>query len=192
MTFTWCGDRRNDIRIGLQHVVRRIRSSGYEMEYWGTLELTQAGDPHLHLLQRGSYVPKLELSEMARKEGWGYTNIKAIWQGWSAIRYCTKHLAHSHGRRWPGRFIRYSRSFFPGKTMEDVWASPYDGFTWRMEFGRADVVAERMSNDLGVEVPYQDLGRDILYGEVSMCGKIVNPIPRGSKLGYRGEESEEA
>ncbi len=136
ITLTNIGGTREEIRLGLQHIIRRLRSEGAVFQYWGVIELHKSLKPHMHLVQHGSYIPKNLLADAARREGWGHTDIRRITSGWTATRYCAKHLCHSHGRRWDGRLIRYSRGFFPKTKKQLKEERGVSDFDWDMVFGR--------------------------------------------------------
>lgn len=165
LTFTWCGGTRGEIRLGLQQVIRDLRKKGFKIEYWGVVELHKKGDPHMHLLQRGSYIPIKALQYWCKVHGWGFTHIDKIDSTWSATWYCSKHLCHSHGRRWDGRLIRYSRGFFPETRVEARKRRGGDEYEWEVVFGRADDIALGF-RERGVDAESGDLGLDYIMGEV--------------------------
>jgi hypothetical protein len=171
VTFTRIGQTRDDIRIGLQHILRRIRGGGFAFDYWGVVELHKSGVPHMHVVQRGNFIPKAKLAEACRKEGWGFSDIRQISEGWSAARYCSKHLCHSHGRRWNGRLIRYSRQFFPETQKQRKAAARLDGIKWEVVHGRASHITAKMRNR-GQDVVCGEMGEDWIMGEVKQ-GEIV-------------------
>jgi hypothetical protein len=183
MTFTWIGETRDEIRLGLQQVIRDIRKGGFEIEYWGVIELTQKQAPHIHLVQRGSFIPKSAIVKATKKVGWGFSDIRAISSGWSAARYCAKHLCHSHGRRWDGRLIRYSKKFFTKDCaqgdLRDL--AKEQGFT--LIFGRADALADKYRLR-GEVCEVSDLGLDWIMGEEKIGEEVVRRYTRDEKKGY--------
>lgn len=183
VTFTRIGDTRDDIRKGLQFMLREIRRAGYAFEYWGVIELHKNLKPHMHVVQKGRFLPQPLLSAICIQLGWGFSDIRAVTQGWSATRYCAKHLCHSHGRRWDGRLIRYSRGFFPETKQQQQQQQQNEISRWEMIFGRADVVAARLQSE-GEEVIIGDLGLDWIMGESVVDGEVEARYSRDEKKGY--------
>jgi hypothetical protein len=183
LTFTRIGEDRDSIRLGLQQVVRHIRVSGYEIQYWGVIELHESGKPHIHVLQKGSYIPKKVVVEACSKANWGFNDIRKIDNSWSATHYCAKHLCHSHGRRWAGRLIRYSKKFFcrPEAFSDDKEAAKEMAFS--VVFGRADAIADKYRRS-GCVVEQGDLGVDWIMGEEVVGGQVAQRYARDVKKGY--------
>lgn len=184
VTFTNIGETREEINLGLQHVIRRLRKEGYTFEYWGVVELHRSLKPHMHLLQRGGYIPKKSLQWAVRSEGWGHCDIRKVTTGWSAARYCAKHLCHSHGRRWEGRLIRQSRKFFPRSRTEELAESKDNSIEWVMVWGRADCVT-KILHDKGFVVTQSALGDDWLEGEAREGTTVKETRFRSARMGYR-------
>lgn len=183
MTFTWIGDTRGAITLSLQQVMRDLRGQGFEVEYWGVVELHKKGDPHMHLLQKGSYIPSKALKHHTANHGWGFTDIRACTSGWSATWYCAKHLCHSHGRRWDGRLIRYSKHFFEKTRKQEKKERAGDGWEFEVIFGRASVVAEKL-HERGLDVKCGDLGLDWIMGEGTPGGFDEKLYSRDVTKGY--------
>jgi hypothetical protein len=188
VTFTRIGENRNQIRLGLQTLVRYLRKQRIEFEYWGVIELHKSGLPHMHLVQHGSFVPKPLLAGACAAAGWGHSDIRVVSAGWSAARYCAKHLCHSHGRRWDGRLIRYSRKFFTEPRVSEEYKLESLGYGWRMEFGRADSVAMGYE-DVGCVVEVGDLGVDWIQGETMIGKDVAVKYARDDKKGYLRESA---
>ncbi len=188
ITLTAIGETREEIRVGLQHVIRRLRLEGYDFEYWGVVELHKSLKPHMHILQKGSYIPKKALAWACKREKWGHSDIRKVTTGFSATYYCTKHLCHSHGRRWDGRLIRYSRKFFPRTKADELAALKDPDTTWCMVFGRADCVAEFFTKK-GFAVEASPLGQDWLAGEARIGAEVEKSRFRSARMGYRLQAS---
>ncbi len=187
VTFTNIGRTRDEIRDGLQHIVRDLRRAGFRFEYWGVVELHKSLLPHLHLLQKGRFIPRELLRKCCEQQGWGHSDIRAVKDAAWTARYCGKHLCHSHGRRWPGRLIRYSRGFFSTTAKEWEASRKQKDTVWEMRHGRADYWAERLRNE-GETVKSPDLGEDWIMGEGMVNGDVQWTVARGSSKGYLGKE----
>lgn len=183
VTLTQIGDTREDIRRSLQLLIRKLRRDGVDFQYWGVVELHRSLKPHMHLLQRGAFIPKWKLQHYAHQVGMGWTDVRKLSSGWSAARYCAKHLGHSHGRRWNGRLIRYSRGFFPKTKKQLKEERGSDGWEWEVVFGRANVVCEKLRSR-GEDANYHPLGLDWIMGEENVGGQIVRRYVRDEKKGY--------
>lgn len=183
VTFTRCGQTRDEIRLGLQHIVQKIRKAGLRFEYWGVVELTVRRAPHIHLLQRGDYLPKAMMEKFTRAENWGFSDIRAIGKADWRARYATKHLSHSHGRRWDGRLIRYSRHFFNKSAKKRKEEFRQEGATYEVVFGRADAVAKGL-RDYGYRVAVGEMGIDWIMGEINEAGFVKQKHERDKKKGY--------
>lgn len=190
MTMTNIGETREEINLGLQHVIRRLRGCGYEIEYWGVVELHKSMRPHMHLVQRGSYIPKKAFNWAVRAEGWGHNDIRKVTTGWSAARYCAKHLCHSHQRRWPGRLIRFSRGFLLDQEERLAREQAKSDMAWHMVFGRADCVTGILQSK-GFEVEMAPLGDDVLMGERPNVAGETWARRRTGRMGYGIQSSAE-
>jgi len=145
---------------------RHGNQSKFKLEYFGTVELHKSGVAHLHLLQKGDFIPNGYLEKISAKNGWGFTDIRAIGGETWRHRYVMKHLAHSHGRRWDGRLIRYSRGFFPPKS-ESLAASEDDELrAWSFYLGTAASYAEEF-REMGLPVKLGAVGVDWNMGNVA-------------------------
>jgi hypothetical protein len=190
VTFTNIGETREEINLGLQHIIRRLRKENYTFEYWGVVELHKSRKPHMHLLQRGGYIPKSSLQWAVRSEGWGHCDIRKVNTGWSAVRYCAKHLCHSHGRRWNGRLIRQSRHFFAKSRTQELAESKDPDISWAMVWGRADCVT-KILHDQGFVVTQSALGEDWLQGEMKEGTTVQQTRRRSNQMGYGLLDSDE-
>lgn len=183
ITFTHIPHGRLDIRQEFQELTRFLRGKGFVFEYWGVVELTKKGAPHLHFLQKGSYISKHSLQVASDHVGWGHCDIRRVTQGFGAGWYVGKHLCHSHGRRYPGRIIRYSRDFFPTTAKEYKKRNQEPGWSWRRVHGRADEVAQLL-REAGETVSVGELGADCIMGEDSIEQEGGKRYSRDNGKGY--------
>jgi len=76
-------------------IIQRLRRQhvGASIEYLAVVEATKAGEPHLHILYRGPYIPQNELSEwMDQLAGSPIVDIRAIKGTKQAVAYVTKYV----------------------------------------------------------------------------------------------------
>ncbi len=97
-----------------------LRRRGYIWEYLAVPERHENGFYHLHLLQKGSFVPQGELSRLADRAGMGRVvwiqGIRYAEDGSSgAAKYLVKYMTKDPGQ-FPPNVNRYaqSRGFWPG------------------------------------------------------------------------------
>ncbi len=110
-------------------VVQRLRRKGYAFEYCMTFEQHTNGYFHIHMLQKGDYIPQRFLSDCLRSATHGFSSVvdirrcRAGTAGY-VTKYCTKMLAQSDigtkpdGTRARINRVRYSKGFFPSTTQE--------------------------------------------------------------------------
>ncbi len=109
-----------------------LRRAGHTWEYLAVPEVHQNGFWHLHVLQKGSFLPQRELSRRAASAGMG----SVVWiervQGQEQVsnylcKYLTKDLLSEQIQRTPrSKRFRTSRGFWPGGLREHsaaVWGS---------------------------------------------------------------------
>jgi hypothetical protein len=108
-------------------VVQRLRRRKYKFEYCMTFEQHKNGYFHIHMLQKGDYIPQPLLSDCLRSATHGFSYVvdirrcKAGTAGY-VMKYCTKVLAESDVGRQPDgtrarvNRVRYSKGFFPSPT----------------------------------------------------------------------------
>jgi hypothetical protein len=108
-------------------VVQRLRRKGYTFEYCLTFERHKNGYFHIHMLQKGDYIPQKVLSDCLRTATHGFSyvvDIRRCTPGTAGYvtKYCTKVLAtneigsRSDGTRARVNRVRYSKGFFPSPT----------------------------------------------------------------------------
>ena len=79
----------------LVHAIRRKCAS---FQYVRFFELHKSGWPHLHIVQRGSYIPQAWLSNLWDKLGMGKViDIRRVYHPAKAAHYMTKYVAKSAG-----------------------------------------------------------------------------------------------
>lgn len=79
-------------------LVQRIRRKWGECEYLLVFELTKKGTPHIHMLQRGCYIPQAWLSEQWCKLTGSYiVDIRRVRNKADVGNYITKYLGKSVG-----------------------------------------------------------------------------------------------
>lgn len=183
VTFTKLGAGRDEIRLILQQIVRDLRKAKYVFEYWGVIELHRSGHPHIHVLQKGSFIPQPVLQAICYKYGWGFSDIRRTSSGFSAAAYCGKHLCHSHGRRWPGRLIRFSKKFFTKDVAQGDLKEASREEMWTVVWGRADGIAAKYQ-ERGQAVELGELGDDWIMGEMRTEDDIYRRYSRGENKGY--------
>lgn len=112
-------------------LVRTLRSYGHQFEYVAVWEFTKKGWPHVHVLQRGDYVPQSLISKKWSYYGIGkVVDIRKIQTPHGAAQELTKYLlksTQSASQMLPNmRLIQASRHFFsplveaPRETLTDT------------------------------------------------------------------------
>lgn len=108
-------------------IVQRLRRRKYRFEYCMTFERLKNGYFHIHMLQKGDYIPQRFLSDCLRSATHGFSSVvdirrcRAGTAGY-VTKYCTKVLTTSEvGSRADGiqarvNRVRYSKGFFPSPT----------------------------------------------------------------------------
>lgn len=99
----------------LVHAWRTIRrrfldaKPGRECEFLAVFELTKLGEPHLHIIQRGSYMPQRWLSDqMTELMGAPIVDIRSVKGKTEVAKYVTKYISKRNIRI--GTLKRYWRS----------------------------------------------------------------------------------
>lgn len=121
ITLSKVGNCLDDAVTRLRTLSKSLRRAGRTFEYLSVPEPHQNGSWHLHLLQRGSYVPQRELSRRASSAGMGSVVwIEAIQEPEHVARYLVKYMAKSEADHFPKGTRRYrtSRGFWPGGKAE--------------------------------------------------------------------------
>lgn len=126
VTLTRVGDTLAEVGRVTTTICQRLRRAGYKFEYCATFERhKRAGNGfHVHMLQRGDYIPKGELSAALLSATHGRSFVVDVHKckpgsAGYVTKYCTKMLtASEQGSREDGtrarvNRVRYSRQFFP-------------------------------------------------------------------------------
>lgn len=98
------------------NALQSLRRSGKTWEYLAAPERHKNGSWHLHLLQRGDFIPKYELSSRAESAGMGkVTWIQAVKGPDHVASYLVKYMSKSDPDMPSGtRRFSTSRKFWPG------------------------------------------------------------------------------
>ena len=127
ITLTRVGKTLAEIGRVATTVVQRLRRKGYAFEYCMTFERHKNNYFHIHMLQKGDFIPQRFLSECLRSATHGSSYVVHIVRCRSGTagyvtKYCTKVLAESEvgtrpdGTRARVNRVRYSKRFFPSPT----------------------------------------------------------------------------
>lgn len=129
----------------LKTLSKALRRSGYGWEYLAVPEVHQNGFWHLHLLQKGDFIPQQVLSHRAESAGMGrVVDIRRISDGQEVPKYLCKYLTKQTlsaeiARSKKSKRFRTSRGFWPGGYREHkaaVWGS---SSPWKIERTAGDV-----------------------------------------------------
>jgi hypothetical protein len=106
------------MKAALPQLVRILRAKIGRFEYCAIWETHESGWPHLHLVQRGVYIPAKFLKQTWENLGIGYNcDIRSVTTTKGAARYASKYMTKTiaDGKRALGitKVIQYSRHFFP-------------------------------------------------------------------------------
>lgn len=117
VTLSRAGNTSTEALRRLRTLSQAIRRTGKGWEYLAAVERHRNGFWHLHLLQRGSYIPQRELSRRAASAGMGsVVFVQKIEGGQERVAaYLVKYLAKEM-KDLPKGTRRYaaSRGFWPG------------------------------------------------------------------------------
>lgn len=120
VTLSRVGPDLETVHRRLQTLSQALRRSGYGWEYLSVPEVHQNGFWHLHLLQRGDFIPQRILSQRAESAGMGYVvDIRRIRGGAEVPQYLCKYLTKQAlsaeiGASKTRKRYRTSRGFWPG------------------------------------------------------------------------------
>jgi hypothetical protein len=146
ITLTRAGDTTERIRLNLQHLIQSLRRKGYVFEYAAIVELHRNGQAHLHLLQRGDFIPQRVLSKIwhictskgYQGKGSSIVDIRSIEGNQNVKGYVLKYLKKTWEQekhnpkswfalqeKYPGlNHYRMSKNWLPGRP------GPSDG--WKL------------------------------------------------------------
>ena len=122
------------MKTAFSKLVKRIRQVYGSFEYGLVFELTKKNTPHMHVLFRGSYIPKRWLSAQWWNLGIGYvTYIQKVRNTRESSAHLCKYLGKQMGQTArelaPQRIIQTSSAFLldpPEKPVEEL----YPDFVW--------------------------------------------------------------
>lgn len=135
ITFTLAGEKWQQRRNRMKRLRHSITREGYATEWAWHVEPNPRGTGHhVHVLQRGDYIPAAHLRSMARTEGFGSrARIEKLRDKHGAAIYNTKMLASAYGVKMlrdqqdvfldanGGRPVHTSREWW--KPNRGLWAS---------------------------------------------------------------------
>ncbi len=133
ITLSKVGPNLEAVHERLKTLSKALRRSGMGWEYLAVPERHKNGSWHLHLLQKGSYIPQRQLSRRAASSGMGrVVHIQRVGtEGLEVPKYLCKYLTKDalaeelRESKFRKRF-RTSRGFWPGGLREHsaaVWGS---------------------------------------------------------------------
>jgi hypothetical protein len=103
VTLTAAGSTPSEAYEGLKRLSKALRRRGYTWEYLAVPEPHKNGSWHLHVLQKGSFIPQRELSMLAERAGMGrIVHIRAIRGAQSVAKYLVKYMVKDEAYRPPG------------------------------------------------------------------------------------------
>lgn len=110
-----------------KHLVQAIRRRNKNWEYFSVIEFTQNDWPHLHILQRGSYVEEGWVSKKWDEYGMGIiVEIQAVWGQGAVKHYLTKYMSkEGQSLFYHLRKVRFSRGFFQKVEKVKTWLSHF-------------------------------------------------------------------
>jgi len=127
ITLTGVGRTLAEVGRVATTLVQHLRRRGYKFEYCMTFERHKNGKFHIHMLQKGDYIPQQVLSDYLRSATHGQSyvvDIRRCRPGTAGYvtKYATKLLQASEvGNKPDGtqarvNRVRYSKRFFPSST----------------------------------------------------------------------------
>jgi len=175
------------IKDAFTKLVKDIRHDYGEMEYLMVFELTKQGTPHVHIMQRGAFIPKGWLSRKWQKyTGSFIVDIKSIRDPRDVSRYMMKYLGKAlsdvarelHGMR----IIQRSKKWIipeVAKELEGDTPIDDDVLEWTFCTFRPYEVVDRATMILGYTIKdYMDGECLVLEGkpDEDIAYKIIEPL----------------
>lgn len=117
-----------EIYRGYKKLIQAIRRDlGKTFEYFSVVEFTKAGWPHLHILQRGSYVSKQWIINKWDQYGLGIiVQFNEVWGRGAVKHYLTKYLSKEGQAFFHHlRKVRFSKNFFAMVEKVKGWLSDF-------------------------------------------------------------------
>jgi len=113
-------------------VVKRLRREhrGVELEYFAVVEATLKGEPHLHILFRGPFIPQAQLSNyMSELIHSPIVDIRRVKNTDAAVRYVAKYITKKPEQF--GTAKRYWQSAkYKLESESSEWTKPADSVKW--------------------------------------------------------------
>lgn len=138
ITLTWDPANESDPQVAIvlmkrafANLVRIIRAQGYKFEYCAVWEFTRGGYPHIHLAQRGDYLPQKFLSKKWQYLGSGkIVDIRKVKTQHGCANELTKYLmksTHTSKEKMPSmRLVQASKNFFDPPVIASPKEEPND------------------------------------------------------------------
>jgi len=138
-------DQRGDLSHAWAVIVKRLKRKhpNLKIEYFVMTEATKAGQPHLHILFRGPWVPQRQLSAwMGELTNSPVVDIRVVKNGKDVANYVAKYIGKE-----PARFGTYKRYWTSEGYELDKSQKPVkdktDPFPWRVDMRpRFDILDE--------------------------------------------------
>jgi len=87
-----------EMKHAFAQLVQKYRRKYGEFEYLCAWELTKQGTPHVHILQRGSFIPQADLSkDWCNRTGSFIVDVRKVKSQEQVARYVTKYLTKTLG-----------------------------------------------------------------------------------------------
>jgi len=133
------------MKEALPKFVRMLRLKGVKFEYAAVWELHKSGFPHLHLLQKGSYIPQHLMKSLWLSLGIGaHVHIEPVDDARRAAFYVAKYMSKAVGSLHAGvrvtKVLQISRNFFERTLFRKSDAAPRCEGTVRTQRHTANVI----------------------------------------------------
>jgi len=142
-------DRRRMLAAAFNHLWKRVRRRWptKSWEYFVVVEKTKAGEPHLHVLVRGPYIPQAFISK-AMKEliGAFIVDIRSLKNSKAVVNYVAKYLGKA-----PAKFANYKRYW----TSENYDLREDDGAHLGDDGGNAWALDRRSIREISMQWTYE-------------------------------------
>lgn len=128
-------------------VFTKARKTFGVFEYAAVMELTKKGTPHMHILQRGTYIPVAWLKREWKKHGLGHVvHIQKIRSARHAAGHAVKYLGKAFGQTAcaiaPLHLVQFSNNYELDRD-EDTRPQDKPRFLWTHTMEHVDSIARR-------------------------------------------------
>lgn len=163
------------MKKAFRKLVQKIRKELGKFEYFLVWELTKKGTPHIHLLQRGCYVPKSWLSKAwCELTGSYIVSLRFIKSASQVYQYISKYMGKELGRSAEAltglRIIQKSRNYVvleEEKNMESPGQSIDEIDSWCYCSGTPSEIAEVLKEQFGLTLTADsDSGHLVFHGDL--------------------------